>query len=141
MKNILLLILLSAPPSTDGWQLFMRTKFVSTYIKQYNEYFLVPQFDVKLKQLQGTEIDLQGHYIPFDLPVGSIVLSKNPYSSCFFCGGAGPETVAEINFKNKPPKLKPDQVITVKGKLRLNDKDVEHMTFILDQAELITSNK
>jgi hypothetical protein len=30
-------------------------------------------------------------------------------------------------------------VITVKGKLRLNDKDVEHMTFILDQAELITN--
>ena len=141
MKNILLLILLNAPPSTDGWQLFTRTKFVSTYIKQYNEYFLVPQFDAKLKQLQGTEIDLQGHYIPLDLPASSIVLSKNPYSSCFFCGGAGPETVAEINFKNKPPKLKPDQVITVKGKLRLNDKDVEHMTFILDQAELITNNK
>lgn len=141
MKNILLLILLNAPPSTEGWQLFARTKFVSTYIKQYNEYFLVPQFDAKLKQLQGTEIDLQGHYIPLDLPAGSIVLSKNPYSSCFFCGGAGPETVAEINFKNKPPKLKPDQVITVKGKLRLNDKDVEHMTFILDQAELITNNK
>jgi len=141
MKNILLLILLNAPPSTEGWQLFARTKFVSTYIKQYNEYFLVPQFDAKLKQLQGTEIDLQGHYIPLDLPAGSIVLSKNPYSSCFFCGGAGPETVAEINFKNKPPKLKPDQVITVKGKLRVNDKDVEHMTFILDQAELITNNK
>ncbi len=141
MKNILLLILLNAPPSTEGWQLFARTKFVSTYIKQYNEYFLVPQFDAKIKQLQGTEIDLQGHYIPLDLPAGSIVLSKNPYSSCFFCGGAGPETVAEINFKNKSPKLKPDQVITVKGKLRLNDKDVEHMTFILDQAELITNNK
>jgi hypothetical protein len=134
---LILLLALSPTPTNDGWQLFARTKFVSTYMKPYNEYFLVPQFDTKLKQLQGTEIELKGHYIPMDLLTNSIVLSKNPYSSCFFCGGAGPETVAEINFKSKRPKLKPDQIITVRGKLRLNDKDVEHMTFILDQAEII----
>ena len=148
MKNIILLIVFTFSFSasgqsskTEGWSLFARVTFISKLFKEQNEYFLVPQFDSKLKQLQGNEIELKGYYIPFDLSGPSIVLSKNPFSACFFCGSAGPETVAEINFKNKPPRLKADQLITVKGKLRLNDKDVEHLTFILDQAELITNNK
>ena len=121
----------------EGWYLFARTKFVSTYFKEYDEYFLVPQFDSNLRQLVGSDIILKGYHIPLGLQDNSLVISKNPYAACFFCGGAGPETVAEINLKSKRPKLKADQIITVKGKLRLNDKDTEHMNFILDDAEIL----
>jgi hypothetical protein len=124
--------------NADGWTTFARVKFTSTFFKEMNEYFLVPTFTPELRAKLGSEFVLKGHYLPFDLEGNAIILSKNPYASCFFCGGAGPESVAEINFKVKRPKLKSDQVITVKGKLRLNGTDVNHLNFILDEAEILT---
>lgn len=122
---------------TEGWAQFARVKFNPVLMKELNEYFLVPSFDKKILALVGTEIILKGFYIPFDLPKNHLVISKNPYSSCFFCGGAGPESVAEAILKAKSPKLKADQVITVKGKLKLNGKDVDHLNFILEDAEIV----
>lgn len=60
-----------------------------------------------------------------------MILSKYPMAQCFFCGIAGPESVVEVTLKEKPPRLKPDQVITITGILKLNDSDVEHMNFLL----------
>jgi hypothetical protein len=124
--------------STEGWMLFAKVKFSSRFFKEYNEYFLVPNLDSKIKSFEGTEITLRGHYLPMDLENDRVILlSKYPYSQCFFCGGAGPESVAEIVFPAKHPKLKADQIITVVGKLQLNDTDVKHMNFILKDASLI----
>lgn len=64
------------------------------------------------------------------------MLSALPFSSCFFCGGAGPETVAEIQME-KIPALAPDQIVKVKGRLRLNDSDINHMNFILEDSKII----
>jgi hypothetical protein len=123
--------------STDGWLLFGKVTFNSKFIKEYKEHFLVPAFDSKIRALEGTEITLRGHYLPFDLDDNSIILSKYPYAACFFCGGAGPESIAEVFFSKKQSKFKADQILTVKGKLRLNDTNVNHMNFILEEAEII----
>ena len=138
----LLLILGALPisalaPGSDGWQMFARVPFKSTYFKEINEYFLVPIFTKELRAQEGKEMELRGHFIPMDMDGNNIVLSKFPYAACFFCGGAGPESVAEVQFKNKKPKLKPDQVIFVRGKLQLNGTDINHLNFILKDAELI----
>jgi hypothetical protein len=66
-----------------------------------------------------------------------IILSKFPYSQCFFCGGAGPETIAEVYFKIKLSKFEADQFIRVKGKVKLNETDLEHGNFILTDAILV----
>ncbi|MFN3840608.1 MAG: hypothetical protein ACK4RF_07865 [Cyclobacteriaceae bacterium] len=127
------------PPAQDGWVIFAKVKFTSKYYKELKEYFLTPFFDSHIRALEGTEIQLRGHYMPFDLDdKKTIILSKFPYAACFFCGGAGPESVAEITFATKPPKFKADQVITVKGILKLNDADVNHLNFLLLNAELVT---
>jgi hypothetical protein len=63
-------------------------------------------------------------------------LSKNPYTSCFFCGAAGPESVACIILKTKAPKLKVDKMVTVKGRLRLNETNTDMLNFILEEAEI-----
>jgi hypothetical protein len=124
----------------DGWSVFARVKFNAKLIKELNEYFLVPFFDSRIRALEGKEITLRGHYMPMDLENNNvIILSKYPYSQCFFCGGAGPESVAEIVFSSKHPKLKADQIITVKGTLQLNESDVEHMNFVLKQASIVTN--
>lgn len=140
MKGIILLcvfLFFPEPNAVDGWSLFAKVSFKSKYIEEYNEKFLVPSFDSVIRAREGSEIILKGYYMPFDLPNKSIILSKNPYASCFFCGGAGPESVAQIYFSSKPPKFKTDQRIEVIGKLRLNDVDVNQLNFILEEAEII----
>lgn len=128
------------PPAQDGWIVFSKVKFTAKYYKELKEYFLTPLFDSRIRALEGTEIQLRGHYMPFDLDdKKTIIISKFPYAACFFCGGAGPESVAEITFVGKVPKFKADQVITVKGILKLNDLDVNHLNFLLLQAELVTN--
>ncbi len=129
---------LGQPAGTDGWDLLARVKFESKFIKEANGYFLVPVFDQKISSFAGTEIKLKGYYMPMETEKNQVIISRYPYSSCFFCGGAGPESIAEALLKAKSPKLKIDQIITVKGKLKLNDKDVNHMNFILVDAEIIT---
>jgi len=127
------------PPVANGWLVFERVKFTSQFYQEFDEYFLTPFFDSKIRQYENQEIILKGHYMPFDLDDKNvIILSKYPYAACFFCGGAGPESVAEIVFRVKPPRFKTDQVIQVSGKLKLNGKDVNHLNFILTEAILLT---
>ncbi len=126
------------PAKPEGWEIFASVKFISKYYKQYKQYFLTPLFDVGIRSREGSEIVLSGHYMPLDLAdKKTIIISKFPFAACFFCGGAGPESVAEVQLSVSAPRIKADQVITVKGKLRLNDSDVEHLNFILTDARLI----
>lgn len=126
------------PMEEDGWAILAKVKFTEKLIKPQDEYYLVPFFDSKIRAYSGKAFMLKGHYLPMDLDdKHTIILSRVPFSMCFFCGGAGPESVAEVHFVNKPPRLKPDQVITVKGILRLNDSDINHMNFILEDAAIL----
>jgi hypothetical protein len=88
--------------------------------------------------LEGKEITIEGFYVPFAPEDGNyIIISKYPMSQCFFCGGGGPESIAEVNFKGAVPRLQVDDIITVRGKLKLNSEDIEHVNFILTDAVLV----
>src|SRR5688572_20665983 len=133
-----LLFLSSSDQPTEGWAVFAKVKFTEKHFKELDEYYLVPFFDTKIRAFEGTEIQLKGYYIPLEIEdKKTMIISKTPNAECFFCGGSGPETVAEIKLTEKAPRLKADQVITVVGKLRLNDSDVTHMNFILEEAQII----
>lgn len=129
-----------APVSvTNGWLVFAKVRFTERFFKELNEYFLVPFFDSKIRHYENREILLKGHYLPFDLKEkNTVIISKYPYAACFFCGGAGPESVAEVRFKGTRPRFKTDELIHVSGKLLLNDTDIDHMNFILKDAELVS---
>lgn len=140
MNRIAVLILLSfitvsGIAQTDGWSVFAKTKFDAKYNEKAAEYFLFPTFSTDLKTQVGKQFELEGYYLPIDVEGNAyIILSKFPYSQCFFCGGAGPESIAEVYFKEKTPSFEPDQFIRIKGKLKLNDSDLEHGNFILEEA-------
>jgi hypothetical protein len=86
----------------------------------------------------GKEITVEGYYVPFAPEDGNyIIVSKYPMSQCFFCGGGGPESIAEVNFAKGPGKFQVDDLITVKGKLKLNVDNLDHVNFILDDAVLV----
>jgi hypothetical protein len=122
----------------DSWNEFAKTKFEPKYQEKIGEYVFYPSFTQELKNLEGKEIIIEGFYVPFAPENGNyIILSKYPMSQCFFCGGGGPESIAEVNFAKGLPKFQVDDVVTVKGKLKLNSDDLDHMNFILVQAEVI----
>lgn len=136
---LFILISFSATAQSDGWTLFAKTKFEAKYNDKAAEYFLYPVFAPELTNLVGKEISLEGYYLPIDIDGDAyIILSKFPYSQCFFCGGAGPESIAEVTFKVKPGKFEMDQYLRVKGKLKLNEGNIEHGNFILEDAVMVS---
>ena len=128
------LTLTSSQP--EGWELFSEVVFTPTYFEEVDSYFDVPTFDSALLAHEQKEVTLSGYFIPIEVDT-IFILSANPFSSCFFCGGAGPETVAEIRMQNIPDDLSPDAFVKVRGTLNLNATDIDYMNFILREAEFV----
>ena len=63
------------------------------------------------------------------------VFSAFPYNMCFFCGGAGPETVMEIEAL-EAVEYSAD-AITLRGKLQLNDSDINRLIYSLTDARVV----
>lgn len=123
----------------DIWSLFAKTRYTERLNREISMYFLYPTFPSELKDLEGKEITISGFFIPLDFEDNkTIILSKFPMAQCFFCGGAGSESVAVAYLKDKPSKrFKTDQIIKVKGKLMLNEKDVDELNFIIKDAKIL----
>ncbi len=101
----------------------------------YGEVFL-PKFNEPIQKLEGKEIVLSGYIIPFEgmFSPDHLIISSVPVASCFFCGGAGPESVAEIYLKETVKYTA--KKVTVSGKLKLNSTDIDQLMYILEDATL-----
>ncbi|NOS57179.1 MAG: hypothetical protein HOP37_13110 [Cyclobacteriaceae bacterium] len=94
MKNTLiafglLLSSMSLHAQSDGWAFFAKTKFETKFNEKAAEYFMMPVFPAELKAMVGKEISLEGYYMPIDVEGNAyIILSKFPYSQCFFLWGS-----------------------------------------------------
>lgn len=124
-------------PTEISWKTLQDVKFEKKWDEQEGMYVLYPKFGNSVKNLEGKEIKISGYVIPVDYNENFYVLSAFPYSSCFFCGGAGPESVMSLKFKNTGDRYKTDTRIEVKGRLELNSTDIYEMNYILRDAEKI----
>ena len=124
---------------SKGWESLEGVKFESKYNETIDDYQLLPEFSDDILAKEGTVIQLTGYYVPFYLEGGAIILSRYPFAQCFFCGNAGPESVAEVYLKQANPKFLPDQLVTVSGILTLNANDADHLNYILKEAELVNN--
>lgn len=114
---------------------------------KYNEEFgfdiPYPVFGEDIKKLEGQEVSLEGYVllISADDDEEIVILSKYPYSQCFFCGGAGPESVVDVLLKEEylDHKLKMDQKVLFKGRLKLNADDLDHLNYIFEDAEIVST--
>ncbi|MCR9154712.1 MAG: hypothetical protein ACPGVV_00775 [Croceimicrobium sp.] len=80
-----------------------------------------PDFPSILEEhYEDQEVVIAGYLIPVDIEANTYALSKNPFSACFFCGNAGPETVIELKFDKDPGRFATDKYLPIKGTLRLN---------------------
>ena len=124
----------------SGWELFSKTSFEWKYVEELGLQVEIPEFDDHVQSLNGEEVTLTGYYIPINIARKKIILSKLPMAACFFCGGEGGlESVAEIYFEEDHPRFKMGQLVTVKGRLFLNDGKDGHLVFILVNATVVSS--
>lgn len=109
-----------------------------TYKKEYDAMLGfkvdVPVFSEDIKKLEGKEVTIKGYIIPVEgyKSHKEFIFSAFPYNMCFFCGGAGPETVMEI-YAKEPVKYSAEPVV-LKGKLELNSTDINRLIYALQDA-------
>ncbi len=113
-----------------------------TYKQQYDEIMGfdidIPVFSQSIKDLEGKEVLVEGYIIPVEgyKQQSNFVFSAYPYNMCFFCGGAGPETVMEVN-SDDPKITYTSKPIIIKGTLELNSGDINRLMYTLNNAVLI----
>ena len=102
-----------------SWNTFERLNFEEVYEPTTASWVQVPVWTEELKQWDGKLVKITGYIIALDAVNSQYALSAFPFSSCFFCGAAGPESVLELDLKHQEEYLT-DEVITFKGILELN---------------------
>lgn len=147
MKKLICLVVLmssvfciSAQDSTENvWKTLSKI----TYKKQFDELMGfkidIPVFSDPVKALEGQEVTLKGYIIPVEgyKSHKEFIFSAYPYNMCFFCGGAGPETVMEVEAA-EAVEYSAEQIV-LKGKLTLNDSDINRLMYLLTEATLVKS--
>lgn len=124
----------SQAPEEVQWANLMDISFKDIYVEADDIYVYYPLFGQDQKKYDGKEITIKGYIIPIDVDLNQYVLSAYPFSACFFCGNAGPESVMAIYFKEEARTFKTDERLTLTGILELNDSDVDELVYVLRQA-------
>ena len=117
------------------WKDLENVSFEESYLKEYNDWFLIPTFGEAIHDLDNQKVIIKGYVIPLDLDGKEYALSAYPFSSCFFCGAAGPESVMTLSFNDQDARsYKTDQVARFEGKLTLNANNPEEFIYVLESA-------
>jgi hypothetical protein len=123
-----------------SWKMLGITKYEKEFSQQLGGMVDIPTFPKTIENLNDYQVVVKGYMIPLE-EIGNdslLILSKNPYTTCFFCGQAGPETVMEIRLKNKKNlDFKLDQKVIFKGIFKTNTDNFDYLNFILNDAEVV----
>jgi hypothetical protein len=119
------------------WKTLSKITFKKEYDEMLGFKIDVPVFSEDVQKLEGKEVTVKGYIIPVEGYKGhkEFIFSAYPYAMCFFCGGAGPETVMEVVAKE--PIQYTAEAITLKGKLSLNADDINRLLYALSDVELV----
>lgn len=141
MKNYLntalfILIALSsfAQSNNNVWNTLSKITFKKEYDELLGFKVDVPVFSDEVLSLKNQEVIIKGYIIPVEgyKSHKEFIFSAFPYNLCFFCGGAGPETVMEV-FATESVKYTTDPIY-LKGKLELNASDINRLMYALNNA-------
>ncbi len=114
------------------WDNLTAVKYTNNNSESYT-----PFFDDRQKQFDNKEIMIEGYLIPTEVAKEGtyFLLSLYPYKSCFFCGGAGIQTLIEV--ESKEPVIYTDNLLTIKGLFSLNKSNNGAFFYKLVQAEVL----
>ena len=126
-----------AQQTASAWPTMARVTFTKEYDDLLGLKVDKPVFSEAVRALDGETVTLRGYVIPTEgyKSHKEFVFSAYPYASCFFCGGAGPETVVEV--LAKAPIAYSADAVTLSGKLVLNSEDPNALMYRLEEATLL----
>lgn len=129
--------LATAQNSSSTWNTLGKLTFKKEFDAALGFKIDKPVFGDEIKALSGKMIEVKGYIIPTDgyKSHTEFILSAFPYNMCFFCGGAGPETVMEVIAKS-PVKFT-SEAVTLRGKLALNTDDVNRLIYSITEVEQV----
>jgi len=133
------MVTVAAQAKEDVWKQLSKVSYKKEYDALMGFKVDRPVFGETVRALENKEIIIKGYIIPTDgyKSHKEFVFSAFPFSMCFFCGGAGPETVMEVEAtEGIKYTVEP---ITIKGVLKLNDKDINRLMFKLVRAQIVKS--
>lgn len=133
--GLFFLTLSSQAQQVISWPLLAGVEYVYSYKKDVNQWANKATFSEELKQLDGQRVQLKGYVLTLDMHGDMLVLSEYPFSGCFFCGGAGQESVVELQMKKKK-RFKNDDFRTIEGTFRLNTTEFE-LSYVLEDAKVV----
>ena len=138
VRFVLLVIVLSSFTfqNTNYWKILAQVTF-ETKVDAEGYEVPFPVFKEGVKKIDKTVISLKGYIIPLEQFRNQkyFMFSSLPFNNCFFCGGAGPETVVEVYAVDKVPFT--NKLIEVKGTIELNNTDPNHHMYIMRNAKII----
>jgi hypothetical protein len=130
------------------WEELLKLKFSIKFDEDVDDVIFEPKFTKKIKAFENKVIEIEGFIIPYDIAASAMasldddgqkfMFSAFPLASCFFCGGAGAESVMEVFPKN--PLSYTDKKIKLKGKFLLNNEDYLQLPYILKDAVFVEDN-
>lgn len=124
-----------------NWNILSDAKIELTYFPEHKASGYYAEFGSSSLFLREKPIRIAGYVIPFvtDSITGAMkyVLSEYPNSECFFCGGAGPQSVMEIFLKPHQRRFREDEYLEFKGRLVLNNGNPWMLNYLLYDAEPI----
>ncbi len=122
-----------------SWNTLAQVTFEWAFSGELEAEVPVPNFSEAVQALEGQPVQIKGYVIPMGDPDAPFtILSANPYKQCFFCGGAGPETVMDVLLKDGEKRhFDMDETTVFRGRLRLNRDDFDYLNYILDDAEVV----
>ena len=123
-------------PQKISWEVLKDVTFKKKWYEKESIFMLYPTFGPNIKKVENKTVLIKGYMVPVDPESNQYVLSAYPYSMCFFCGGAGPESVMGLKLK-KNRKFKTDEIHLFKGTLELNANDIYELNYILADAEVV----
>lgn len=119
------------------WKTLSRITFQKQYDEMLGFKVDVPVFSQAVRDLEGQTIEIKGYIIPVEgyKSHQEFVFSAFPYNMCYFCGGAGPESVMEV-YAIEPIKYSAEPIY-LEGKLQLNSGDINKLIYGLSDARLV----
>lgn len=130
------------------WEDLLTLKFDIRFDESVDDVIFEPKLSKRVRQYEGKIIEIEGFIIPHDIAADAMasmdddgqqfMFSAFPLASCFFCGGAGAESVMEAFPKN--PLQYTDRKIKIRGRLEFNTTDFLKLPYLLKDAVLVEDN-
>jgi len=119
----------------DAWRTWAPLSEVKYELRRVGAHQVYwPVVSEKVKEMHGQTITVRGYLILqlAEFQTRQFYLSKVPESQCYFCGGAGPESLMEVWVTT--PVSKTTRPVTIRGRLEVNTTDPERTMYSLVDA-------